>query len=246
VIQYYYFPKSHWSRAISLVIVEKQIEVERHFVDIRKNESFEPEYLRLNPKGVVPTLVDEGTPVCNSPRIAEHLDNLAGPPLCTQAAKAWIEELTEFPLMLFSYSVWVLGDKGERSAEILDDKVERALRYAEQYPDLAEQYIRKRDYFIEFRANVLDSSHVEQQVQHYLGVLERMRDAVASSAWLAGEDYSFADAIATSILFRLVDLKILFDWHSDPEHPLSHYLRRLQERPSYRAVFVDDPLLSQL
>jgi tetrachloro-p-hydroquinone reductive dehalogenase len=231
---------------ISLVIAEKGLAVERHLVDIRKNGSFEPDYIRLNPKGVVPTIVDDGTVVCNSPRIAKYLDAKAGPPLCTEVAESWIAELAEFPLMLFSYSVWVLGRKGERSAAILDDKVERAGRYAEQYPELAQQFIRKRDYFSDFRAQVMNPAYVEEQKQHYQGVLDKMSQAVSTTTWLASEEYSFADAIATSILYRLVDLELLHGWRSDGQHPLSNYFERLQARPSFAAVFVTDPLLAQL
>ena len=69
----HYFPTSYWSRNITLVVAEKGLEIERVFVDIRRHATFEPDYIRLNAKGVVPTLVD-GAPITNGMRIARHLD----------------------------------------------------------------------------------------------------------------------------------------------------------------------------
>ena len=51
-----------------------------------------------------------------------------------------------------------------------------------------------------------------------------------------------ADAIATSILYRLLDLPKLDEWNVSG-HPLRAYLDRLKERPGFRVVFEDDPNL---
>ena len=108
-MQLYYFPTSYWSRVVSLLLAEKGIEPQRHFVDIRSNANFDPSYLAINPMGVVPTLIDGGRAVCNSVRIATHLDTRGGPPLYqaldSEACTRWVAELKDFPVMLFSYSV---------------------------------------------------------------------------------------------------------------------------------------------
>jgi len=56
----YYFPKSVWSAVALLALYEKgygEDEVNLRVVDISKGENFAPTFLRLNPKGTVPTLV---------------------------------------------------------------------------------------------------------------------------------------------------------------------------------------------
>jgi len=46
-------------------------------LDIDKREQKSPEYLKLNPAGVVPTLViDDGPPICEAAAIAMHLGDL--------------------------------------------------------------------------------------------------------------------------------------------------------------------------
>ena len=244
-MDYYYFPTSYWSRIISLVLAEKGLSFGRRLVDIRKNASFDPDYIRINPRGVVPTLVDEDRIVCNGPTIAEYLDEKAGPRLCRfddPQVASWSRRLEDVPVMLFSYSVWVLGKRGEKSADILADKVERAARYAEQYPDLREQYLRKGRFFEQFRAHVYDDAHVASEASKCRELLEEMGGLVAEREYLCGE-YSFADCIATSILYRLVDLGMLDHWATDPTHGLHGYYDRLRARPSYQAVWVEDPLI---
>ena len=54
---------------------------------------------------------------------------------------------------------------------------------------------------------------------------------------------SFADCIATSILWRLIDLGKVDGWSRDPDHGLYSYWQRIKARPSFRAVFYDDPLI---
>lgn len=247
-IAYHYFPSSHWSRVMSLVIAEKQLEVERHFVDIRHNATFEPSYMRINPKGVVPTLVHDGQSITNSLRIAAHLDEVVPEPALYQglgddAVREWVAELEAFPLMLFSYSVWVKGLRGERSSTILDDKVERAQRYAREYPELAALYTRKAAFFSAFRAQVYDAEHVAAETERCRRVLDELANAVSTRLWLGGEHYCLADAIATSVLYRLLDLDVLVEWRADPSHGLDAYYRRLCARPSFATVFENDPLI---
>lgn len=242
----HYFPRSHWSRAVSLLIAELGLEVERSLVDIRKNASFEPAYLALNPRGVVPTLCDGETVVWDSLAIARHLDGLAGTAKCPLdgPVAARVNELEAFPLMLFSYAEWVKGKRGERSASILDDKVDRARRYADAHPEHRAAYTRKAAFFARFRDEVYDDAHVAEQTRRCRDTLDGLGEAVRGGAFAAGDGYTFADAILTSILFRLVDLGRIDHWHGDTEHGLHGYFERMKARPSYRAVFEDDPLLS--
>jgi hypothetical protein len=43
-------------------------------VDLARNEQYDPDYLKLNPAGVVPTLVHNGEPVLKSTLICEYLE----------------------------------------------------------------------------------------------------------------------------------------------------------------------------
>ena len=155
----------------------------------------------------------------------------------------WVERLDGISIMLLSYARWVHSDDSN-SDNILDDKIERAARYAERFPELAGHYVRKQRFFEAFRRDVYDEHAVAAETERVTALLEDMSAAVDDSDYLTA-DYSFADAIATSILYRLIDIATLDGWN-DGQSALSRYMERLKARPSYRAVFVDDPLLTAM
>ncbi len=67
---------SNWSicaQKVRLVLAEKGIEAVEHHLDLRASDQQSPEYLKINPKGYVPTLVHDGRSVIESAVICEYL-----------------------------------------------------------------------------------------------------------------------------------------------------------------------------
>ena len=54
-------------------------------VDLFKTEQYDPKYLNLNSKGVVPTLVHDGKPVIESTLICEYDETFKQPPYLVPA-----------------------------------------------------------------------------------------------------------------------------------------------------------------
>ena len=51
---------------VRFALGEKQIAWESRYVDIHKGDQFAPDYVKLNPKAVVPTLVHDGHVPCSA------------------------------------------------------------------------------------------------------------------------------------------------------------------------------------
>ena len=51
---------------VRLALLEKGIAFDSHNIDLRAGEQFDPGYLKLNPKAVVPTIVHDGNVVIES------------------------------------------------------------------------------------------------------------------------------------------------------------------------------------
>jgi glutathione S-transferase len=60
---------------VRVVLAEKELEYETVLVDLRKQEQRTPEFLRLNPLGKVPVLVDDDEVVIDSTIINEYLED---------------------------------------------------------------------------------------------------------------------------------------------------------------------------
>src|SRR6266436_3217653 len=74
--------RSSASRRVRLCLEEKRLSYDGHVVDMARLEHHSPEYLKINPNGVIPTLIHDGRPLHESGTICEYLDEtFADPPL---------------------------------------------------------------------------------------------------------------------------------------------------------------------
>jgi glutathione S-transferase len=70
------------TQKVLITLFEKNLSWDTRRVDLFKNEQYDPDYLKYNPKGVVPTLVDQGRAIVESTLICEYLDEaFPDPPL---------------------------------------------------------------------------------------------------------------------------------------------------------------------
>jgi len=71
----YDYPDCPFSQKVRVVLAEKDLEYEKIFVDLRKQEQKSPDFLRLNPYGKVPVLIDEDEVMYESTVINEYLED---------------------------------------------------------------------------------------------------------------------------------------------------------------------------
>jgi hypothetical protein len=71
VIELYHHGSSVCAARVRLALAEKKLEWKGHYIDILKGDQFSAEYMKLNPKAVVPTLVDDGNVIPESTRLLE-------------------------------------------------------------------------------------------------------------------------------------------------------------------------------
>jgi glutathione S-transferase len=83
---------------VRVVLAEKAVLWESRRLELLKFEHLQPEYLRLNPNGVVPTLVHDGKTILESSIICEYLDEtfaepalLPPDPYARARARAWLK-----------------------------------------------------------------------------------------------------------------------------------------------------------
>src|SRR5215472_11203313 len=74
MLQLYDFGNSVCCQKVRITLRAKGLDWQAIPVDLFKSEQYDPAYLKLNPKGVVPTLVHDGKPVIESTLICEYLD----------------------------------------------------------------------------------------------------------------------------------------------------------------------------
>jgi glutathione S-transferase len=114
----YHYGLSNCSQKVRIVLAEKGLGWTNHHVDLTKGEHATESYRRINPNGVVPTLVHDGTIVIESSDIMEHLDeHFPDPPLRPTderelaRMRQWIarQESIQRPLQVLSREFLFLG-----------------------------------------------------------------------------------------------------------------------------------------
>jgi glutathione S-transferase len=82
MIKLYDYPDCPFAIKVKVALAEKGLEYETLLVDLSKGEQRNPEFLKLNPYGKVPVLIDEDVVVYDSTIINEYLnDEYPHPPL---------------------------------------------------------------------------------------------------------------------------------------------------------------------
>lgn len=75
MIKLYDHPDCPFCQKVRVVLAEKELEFERVHVDLRVGEQRTPEFLKMNPYGKVPVLVDDDLVVYDSTIINEYLED---------------------------------------------------------------------------------------------------------------------------------------------------------------------------
>ena len=87
MLELYHGTTSVCAQKVRLTLAEKGLEWQSHLLELN-GDHLTPEYLKINPNGVVPTLVHDGTIIVESTVIIHYLDDLfPDPPLMPRAAR---------------------------------------------------------------------------------------------------------------------------------------------------------------
>ena len=84
---------SNCSMRVRLTLEEKKLPWTSHHVDLFKKENLTAEYFGINPKGLVPVLVDDGVVITESDDIIDHLDQKFPIPSLRPTTDSGLEEM---------------------------------------------------------------------------------------------------------------------------------------------------------
>jgi glutathione S-transferase len=230
----YHNDMSSCAQKVRLCLAEKELEWESRHLNLRAGEHQQDWYVKLNPRAVVPTLIDGDIVVPESNVINEYLDErFPDRPLKPDDAfgrarmRLWTKQLDEgvhdagiavisFALA-FRHQYLTKGEAGQAMLESIPDPIKRE---------------RRRDVI----EKGLDSPFFKLAISRMLELYDDMEAALARHSWLVGDRYSIADAAFTPYVVRIdhLDIMGLLDGHPR----VIDWYRRLQARPSFANAIV--------
>ena len=232
---------SNWSicaQKVRLVIAEKGLEVVEHHLDLRARDQQRPEYLRLNPKGYVPTLVHDGRPVIESAIICEYLDEVFPDPSLSPRdpvdrarMRTWTRRPDDGIHRACATLTNAIAFRHQWLAQSKAD-IETVLRNT---PDPIRRQWRRDMIELGTNAPVFRTA-----VFAYDALLDDMEHALTAAPWLNGEAYSLADVSLTSYLNRIAELQLQGMWEEE-RSAVTDWFARIKARSNFKSAFLDYP-----
>lgn len=192
MLELYHAGLTSCSKKARLCLVEKGLDYVSHYMNLGAFEHHRPDYLAINPNGVVPSLVHDGTVIIESTVINEYVDEVFPEPALRPADPAararmrvWGKMADEYGLAAIRIPTWTRT----KTANVT------ALNEADELDDVIAR-VPLKDHRDKYRA-IADGGFSETDFADAYArmdfIFERAEAALAEGPWLAGETYSLAD-----------------------------------------------------
>ena len=232
-MELYHNDMSTCAQKVRLTLAEKELNWISHHMDLRKGETRTPEYIKLNPKAVVPTLVDNGQIICESTVIMEYLDD-AYPmpsvrpkdPIKRAQVRAWIKQLDEG---LHAAVGTISGTVAFRHQMMAGRTKEEVIEFINLIPEIG-----RRERAMDTTFNGIESHFFPPAIKRWNKLFTDMEVALEQNTWLSGGSYSIADIAYTPYITRMDHLKFMGLFKNRPK-TLDWY-ERIKDRPNYSAI----------
>jgi len=231
MIELYHSPISTCSQKVRLALAEKGLTYEDRTVNLSKLGHLDPEYLKINPNGVVPSIVHDGQPIIDSSVICEYLDEVFPEPALSPAGpvgraqmRAWLRFLEEVPTAairapsfnaFFAKALW---SRGEEAFEQMRAKMPL-----------------RKQWYSKMSESGFDQAEVDSSKERLRSALERAEKSLSSGRWLVGDHVTLADICYMPTVVRMDDLGYSEMWQDLPG--VIDWFARVQARPSFSKAY---------
>ena len=244
----YHTHHSTCSQKVRIALAEKGLpNKDSHWVarevDLGKFEHLTPEYLQLNPNGVVPTLIHDGSVLIESSAIVEYLDevlpqNELVPKTSLERAKlrAWMRYIDEVPTVAVRVPSFANLLAPMRFSDYTDSE------FAEHSARLP---IRKR-FYQRMTQNGFGKEEIEYAKEQINQTCKRIDIAILEKGgpWIMGQQYTLADVLVTPLIDRMSDLGYNYIWVNRYER-MGEWFENIKLRPSFGAAFYPGSKISE-
>lgn len=226
----YHNAMSSCAAKVRMVLSEKELDWEGVHLDLRAGDQQKPDYVKLNPKKVVPTLVHDKAVIIESNVICEYLDDAfeARPVRPTSPAK------------LAQMRLWTKQiDEGVHAATgIISNCIAFRHQHLQKSPDAVDAWLNnivdpvRRERMRRGIKLGIDSPDFVEGMMRYEKLLDDMEAALENGPWLLGNEFSLADLSYASYMARLLHLG--FEERITARPRTAAWTERLMAKPSFK------------
>jgi glutathione S-transferase len=230
------------SQKVRICLAEKNLEWVDHRVNLAKNENLTPEYLALNPNGVVPTLVHDGQAITDSSVICEYLDEAfptpalsPGDTLGRARMRSWMRYLEEVPtsaVRVPSFNMALVA-RYKDFDETTFQKTQADVRPL------------RKEFYSRMGTKGFPAEDFRASLDNIRKTCARVHAALADGPWLLGDLYSIADIVLAPSIDRMADLGFAHLWEKDYPR-VTEWHARMKARPAYQTAYFPGSRFSEI
>lgn len=238
----YNAPQSTCSQRVRFVFNAKQLAFEEHKLDLFSGDQLKPEYLKINPNGVVPALLHRGRAVLDSAVIIEYLDEVAegacrftpSDPI-ERARMRWmmryIDEIPTPAVRVPSYNLAFLPHFQAMTEEA--------------FIALANSKPLRKEFLLSMGRSGFPQQEMDQALDRLNRAVARMDLWIAESGgpWLMGDMLTLADIAVMPVIVRMDDVNLDAAWADKPA--VADWLAMIKAHPAFRTTFYPGSLLTE-
>jgi glutathione S-transferase/GST-like protein len=231
---YHWEPNANSGKPI-LTLKEKGAPFVSHFIDMTKFEHHSPEYLAINPLGVIPAATHGDLKLYESTAIMEYVDAaFDGPALRPSDPEErwrmrwWMKFCDEYFAPSVSMGAWAKNRGRPQMSAEEDAAIKKCIA---AIPQKERQLSWTKATYGAFAPGELEES--ARKARYGVKLLD---ETLSRHTWLAGDSYSLADINAFNTCYMLPTRPE--SGVSDEAAPhLMEWLRRIYERPAAKAAW---------
>ena len=241
-LKLYHHDASTCSQKVRICLAEKGVKWIGHHVDLTQGENLEADFLAINPNGVVPAFVHDGTPIIESTVMCEYVDEVwtdgAGltpeDPKKRAEMRSWLRYIDEVPSMAVRVPTFqnLLIDRFKAMSE-------------DEYAEFRDSNTLRRDFFMRLNRTGFSDEEYENSLLQLRATIERMEAALAQNGpWIIGVQFTIADICMAPLFQRMEDLGMSNMW--DDAHHVADWFDAVKARPSYDVAFYPGSRMTDL
>lgn len=232
-LELFHNDRSTCSQKVRICLAELELDWVNRHVDLGSGEHLAPDYLAINPNGVVPALVHDGRPVIESTVICEYLaevfprpvDLSPHDPVDRAAMRAWLRFIDEVPSMAVRVPTF------NRIVHFYQKMS------AEEFEAFAARMPLRKHFFLRMGQDGFDETETEAALDQLQGTIGRMERALEDGAWIIGDQYTIADLCLAPLFVRMQDLGMADLWAGRPN--VTDWYGRITARPAFQKAFYE-------
>ena len=236
----YNAPQSTCSQRVRFVLNAKGLAFDEVKLNLLEGDQLKPDYLKLNPNGVVPTLDHDGAIVTDSTVITEYLDEVSPAGSFTpenpvqrahmRALMHFIDEMPAAAVRVPTFNLAFLPSFQKMSREA--------------FTAMAESKPLRREFMMTMGQTGFPKAEMDSALARLRRTYERMDREIEKSGgpWLLGKTITLADVAVMPALVRMNDLN-LADWQDLPR--VVTWFANIQAHPAFKPTYYPGSLVSE-